>query len=54
MAREFEQMNEVVEKLRNLGISDLKKPFILRTGASNVRYGSVLLQENNGVRKPIE
>lgn len=55
MDREFEAIKKEINALNNLTLPIYKKPFIVRTDASNIGLGAVLLQEDNsGHRKPIE
>lgn len=52
---EFETIKEEIKNLKNLKMPNYEKPFILRTGVSNIWLGAILSQKDEfGKRKPIE
>ncbi|KAI5173418.1 hypothetical protein PAEPH01_1961 [Pancytospora epiphaga] len=46
MEAEFEVMKDTLRGMRELALPDYNKPFMLRTDASNLGLGAVLLQMN--------
>ena len=55
MEKEFQEMKRKLREMGELKLPDYKKGFLLRTDASNVGLGAVLLQqEENGEWRPIQ
>lgn len=52
--KEFRSVKSALSNMSKITLPDYVKEFILRTDASNVGIGAVLLQERNGKMMPIQ
>jgi hypothetical protein len=54
LQKEFENLKEALRMMSFTILPDYKKEFILKTDASNVELGDVLMQEVNGKMLPVQ